>query len=47
MQRDILALFDRLGIVDEILDGGASWSLGRTYYRDRGILQLRFLVGGD
>jgi 3-(3-hydroxy-phenyl)propionate hydroxylase len=42
VQRDILALFDRLGIVNEILDGGASWSLGRTYYRDQEILQLRW-----
>jgi 2-polyprenyl-6-methoxyphenol hydroxylase-like FAD-dependent oxidoreductase len=42
VQRDILALFDRLGIVNEILDTGASWSLGRTYYRDQEILQLRW-----
>jgi 3-(3-hydroxy-phenyl)propionate hydroxylase len=42
VQRDILALFDRLGIVNEILDGGASWSLGRTYYRDQEILRLRW-----
>jgi 3-(3-hydroxy-phenyl)propionate hydroxylase len=47
VQRDILALFDRLGIVNEILDGGASWSLGRTYYRDQEILRLRWPARGD
>jgi 2-polyprenyl-6-methoxyphenol hydroxylase-like FAD-dependent oxidoreductase len=47
VQRDVLALFDRLGIVNEILDGGASWSLGRTYYRDREILRLRWPGRGD
>jgi 3-(3-hydroxy-phenyl)propionate hydroxylase len=47
VQRDILALFDRLGIVNEILDGGASWSLGRTYYRDQEILRLRWPTRGD
>ncbi|TWF76625.1 pentachlorophenol monooxygenase/3-(3-hydroxy-phenyl)propionate hydroxylase [Pseudonocardia hierapolitana] len=47
VQRDILALFDRLGIVNEILDGGASWSLGRTYYRDQEILRLRWPARGE
>lgn len=47
VQRDILALFDRLGIVNEILDGGASWSLGRTCYRDQEILRLRWPAGGE
>jgi 2-polyprenyl-6-methoxyphenol hydroxylase-like FAD-dependent oxidoreductase len=47
VQRDILALFDRLGIVTEILDDGASWSLGRTYYRDREILRLRWPPRGE
>jgi 2-polyprenyl-6-methoxyphenol hydroxylase-like FAD-dependent oxidoreductase len=46
VQRDILALFDRLGIVNEILEDGASWSLGRTYYRDQEILQLRWPARG-
>ncbi|MGH3586008.1 MAG: FAD-dependent monooxygenase [Pseudonocardia sp.] len=47
VQRDILALFDRLGIVDEILADGASWSLGRTYYRDQEILRLKWPVHGE
>ena len=47
VQRDILALFDRLGIVGQILDGGASWSLGRTYYRDQEILRLRWPARGE
>lgn len=47
VQRDILALFDRLGVVNEILDDGASWSLGRTYYRDQEILRLRWPARGE
>ncbi|GLZ43763.1 FAD-dependent oxidoreductase [Actinokineospora sp. NBRC 105648] len=42
VQRDILALFDRLGVAEEILRDGASWSLGRTYYGEHELLQLRF-----
>jgi 2-polyprenyl-6-methoxyphenol hydroxylase-like FAD-dependent oxidoreductase len=47
VQRDILALFDRLGIVTEILDDGASWSVGRTYYGDREILRLHWPARGE
>ncbi|RBQ15909.1 pentachlorophenol monooxygenase [Spongiactinospora rosea] len=47
VQRDILALYDRLGLADEIIDDGASWSLGRTYYGDQEILQLRFPPHGE
>ena len=42
IQRDIVALYDRLGIADEIFDRGSSWSLGRTYFGDVEILQLTF-----
>jgi 3-(3-hydroxy-phenyl)propionate hydroxylase len=42
IQRDIVALYDRLGIADEILDRGSRWSLGRTYFGDAEILQLTF-----
>lgn len=41
-QRDVVALYDRLGIAEEILELGSSWSLGRCYYGDEEVLQLRF-----
>ncbi|WP_037068363.1 FAD-dependent monooxygenase [Pseudonocardia acaciae] len=47
VQRHNLALFDRLGIVEEMLRDGASWSLGRTYHGDREILRLRWPVRGE
>ncbi|MGW0483565.1 FAD-dependent oxidoreductase [Nonomuraea sp. NPDC003214] len=47
VQRDILALYDRLGLADEIVNDGVSWSLGRTYYGDQEILQLRFPPKGE
>ncbi|MFF4415436.1 FAD-dependent monooxygenase [Streptosporangium sp. NPDC001559] len=47
VQRDILALYDRLGVADEIVNDGMSWSLGRTYYGDKEILQLRFPPHGE
>jgi 3-(3-hydroxy-phenyl)propionate hydroxylase len=42
IQRDIVSLYDRMGIVEEILARGSSWSLGRTYFGDEEVLQLRF-----
>jgi 2-polyprenyl-6-methoxyphenol hydroxylase-like FAD-dependent oxidoreductase len=42
IQRDIVALYDRMGIAGEILDRGSSWSLGRTYFGDEEILRLTF-----
>ncbi len=47
VQRDILALYDRLGVAEEIIRDGVSWSLGRTYYGDREILQLRWPARGE
>jgi 3-(3-hydroxy-phenyl)propionate hydroxylase len=42
IQRDIVAFYDRLGIAEEILDRGSSWSIGRTYFGAEEILQLTF-----
>ncbi|WP_051792774.1 FAD-dependent monooxygenase [Amycolatopsis jejuensis] len=42
IQRDILALYDRLGIAGDILRRGSSWSIGRTYFGDDEILRLTF-----
>ncbi|MFI0406741.1 FAD-dependent oxidoreductase [Actinomadura sp. 3N508] len=47
VQRDVLSLLDRLGVAEEILRDGASWSLGRTYFRERELLQLRFPTSAD
>ncbi|GLW99328.1 FAD-dependent oxidoreductase [Microtetraspora sp. NBRC 16547] len=47
IQRDILAMFDRLGVADEMLRDGASWSVGRTYLEDREILHLEWPACGD
>lgn len=42
VQGDILSLYDRIGVADEIRADGASWSLGRTYYGDHEIAQLHW-----
>lgn len=47
VQRDVIALFDRIGIAGEMLADGASWSLGRTYYRDQEIQRLHWPVSGE
>ncbi|MFI8221493.1 FAD-dependent monooxygenase [Streptomyces sp. NPDC085932] len=47
VQRDILALYDRLGFVDEVLAEGAGWSVGRTFVGDRELMQLQFPTHGQ
>lgn len=47
IQRDILALFDRLEILEEILRDGATWSLGRTYVGDQEVLRLEWPADGE
>jgi 2-polyprenyl-6-methoxyphenol hydroxylase-like FAD-dependent oxidoreductase len=48
VQRDVLDLFDRLGCGQTMADRGVSWTIGRTYYRDVELFQIRFPeVGGD
>jgi 2-polyprenyl-6-methoxyphenol hydroxylase-like FAD-dependent oxidoreductase len=46
IQRDILSLCRRFGLIDEILRDGTSWSLGRTYRGDREILQTKYASAG-
>ncbi len=48
VQRDVLDLFERLGCGQTMADRGVSWTLGRTYYRDVELFQIRFPeVGRD
>ncbi|MEV6121598.1 FAD-dependent oxidoreductase [Streptomyces sp. NPDC052077] len=42
VQGDILSLYDRMGIAEEIRANGARWSLGRTYYGDAEVVTLRW-----
>jgi 2-polyprenyl-6-methoxyphenol hydroxylase-like FAD-dependent oxidoreductase len=48
VQRDVLDIFDRLGCGQTMADRGVSWTLGRTYYHDVELFQIRFPeAGGD
>src|SRR6266542_3342448 len=48
VQKDVLDIFDRLGCGRAMADRGVSWTLGRTYYRDVELFQIRFPeVGRD
>jgi 2-polyprenyl-6-methoxyphenol hydroxylase-like FAD-dependent oxidoreductase len=48
VQKDVLDLFDRLGCGQAMADRGVSWTLGRTYFRDVELFQIRFSeVGRD
>jgi len=48
VQRDVLDIFDRLGCGRTMADRGVSWTVGRTYYRDVELFQIRFPeVGRD
>lgn len=46
VQRDVLEIFDRLGCGQVMADQGVSWTLGRTYYRDTELFQIRFPESG-
>jgi 2-polyprenyl-6-methoxyphenol hydroxylase-like FAD-dependent oxidoreductase len=48
VQKDVLDLFDRLGCGRAMAERGVSWTLGRTYFRDVELFQIRFPeVGRD
>lgn len=48
VQRDVLDIFERLGCGQTMADRGVSWTIGRTYYRDVELFQIRFPeVGAD
>jgi 2-polyprenyl-6-methoxyphenol hydroxylase-like FAD-dependent oxidoreductase len=41
MQRETLEIWGRLGIGEEVASRGVQWNLGRTYFRDRELFQVR------
>lgn len=42
VQRDVLSALERLGVGDALAERGVSWTLGRTYFRDREVFTTRF-----
>jgi 2-polyprenyl-6-methoxyphenol hydroxylase-like FAD-dependent oxidoreductase len=41
MQRETLEIWTRLGIGEEVANRGVQWNLGRTYFRNRELFQVR------
>jgi 3-(3-hydroxy-phenyl)propionate hydroxylase len=41
MQRETLEIWARLGIGEEVANRGVQWNLGRTYFRDQELFQVR------
>ena len=41
MQRETLEIWARLGIGEQVAQRGVQWNLGRTYFRDRELFQVR------
>ena len=42
VQRDVLEIFDRVGLGRAMAARGVSWTLGRTYFRGTELFQIRF-----
>ena len=42
VQRDVLEIFERLGLGRAMAERGVSWTLGRTYFRGTELFQIRF-----
>jgi 2-polyprenyl-6-methoxyphenol hydroxylase-like FAD-dependent oxidoreductase len=42
VQRDVLEIFERVGLGRAMADRGVSWTLGRTYFRGTELFQIRF-----
>lgn len=42
MQRDVLDVFDRVGCAEPMVAEGATWTTGRTYYREHELFVTRF-----
>jgi 3-(3-hydroxy-phenyl)propionate hydroxylase len=47
VQRDVLDVLDRLGVGRTMADEGVSWTLGRTYFRQRELFQTRLPTGAS
>jgi 2-polyprenyl-6-methoxyphenol hydroxylase-like FAD-dependent oxidoreductase len=46
LQRDVLDIFDRMGCAEAMVAEGVTWSVGRTYYRDRELFTTEFPDAG-
>jgi 2-polyprenyl-6-methoxyphenol hydroxylase-like FAD-dependent oxidoreductase len=42
MQRDVLDVLDRVGVAEAMVAEGTTWTVGRTYYRDRELFTTSF-----
>ncbi|SRR5579875_52648 len=42
MQREALWALDRVGVAEAMVAEGVTWTVGRTYYRDRELFSVRF-----
>ncbi|MDP9244250.1 MAG: FAD-dependent monooxygenase, partial [Chloroflexota bacterium] len=47
MQRETLEIWARLGIGEAVAARGVQWQLGRTYFRDRELFQVRLAANPD
>ncbi|MCT2588144.1 FAD-dependent monooxygenase [Actinophytocola sp. S1-96] len=47
VQRDVLDILERVGLGARVAEVGVTWTRGRTYYRDRQILEITFPEHGD
>jgi 2-polyprenyl-6-methoxyphenol hydroxylase-like FAD-dependent oxidoreductase len=41
-QRDVLDVLDRVGCAEDLIAGGVTWTVGRTYYRDHELFAVTF-----
>lgn len=47
VQRDVLDILERVGLGARVAELGVTWTRGRTYFRDREVLQITFPDQGD
>jgi 2-polyprenyl-6-methoxyphenol hydroxylase-like FAD-dependent oxidoreductase len=47
MQRDVLDVLERVGCGDHLMSEGVTWTVGRTYYRDRELFEITFPEIGE
>jgi 3-(3-hydroxy-phenyl)propionate hydroxylase len=47
VQRDVLDILERVGLGAAVADVGVTWTRGRTYFRDRQVLEITFPDVGD
>jgi 3-(3-hydroxy-phenyl)propionate hydroxylase len=47
VQRDVLDILERAGVGAAVADVGVTWTRGRTYFRERQVLEITFPQAGD